>query len=68
MRSWACAVSEDEEIQGLDLAEHGMIAYGDFMLHNLGDFRRSVNTHAAAARVLNGNGSRAKLEGESVIS
>ncbi len=61
-------VSEEEEIQGLDLAEHGMIAYGDFMLHNLGDFRRSVNTHATAARVLNGNGSRAKLEGESVIS
>lgn len=40
-------VSEREEIEGLDLTEHGMIAYGDFMLHSLGDFRRSVNTHSA---------------------
>jgi len=61
-------VSEAEEVEGLDLAEHGMIAYGDFMLHNLGDFRRSVNTHAATVRALNGNGSRAKLEGESLVS
>ena len=61
-------VSEEEEVQGLDLSEHGMIAYGDFMLHNLGDFRRAVNTHAAATRAFNGNGNRVKVGGESVIS
>ncbi len=43
-------VHETEEVQGLDLAEHGMIAYGDMMIHNLSDFRRSVNTHSASNR------------------
>lgn len=43
-------VSAEEEIEGLDMWEHGVIAYGDFMIHSLGDFRRSVNTHGATSR------------------
>lgn len=46
----ALRVGESEEVEGLDLAEHGMIAYGDMMLHSLSDFRRSVNTHSASLR------------------
>jgi len=53
-------VSTSVEVEGLDMAEHGAIAYGDFMLHSLSDFRRSVNTHSATSRA---NGSR-KLAGE----
>ena len=45
-------VSAAVESEGLDLAEHGMIAYGDMMLHSLGDFRRSVNTHSASVRAV----------------
>lgn len=43
-------VSPEEEREGLDMSEHGVIAYGDFMIHSLGDFRRSVNTHGATSR------------------
>ena len=50
-------VSATDEAEGLDLAEHAMIAYGDMMLHSLGDFRRSVNTHATSVRsAANGKG------------
>jgi len=41
-------VTAEEEIGGLDVAEHGIIAYGDMMLHSLGDFRQGVNVHSIA--------------------
>lgn len=53
------------EIDGLDMSEHGAIAYGDFMLHSLSDFRRSVNTHSATTRA---GGARKVAQPEGVVS
>ena len=61
-------VSPREEVEGLDLSEHGMIAYGDFMIHSLGDFRRSVNTHATSygAALVKARGGAGEFEREVV--
>lgn len=41
-----------EEMEGLDLGEHGLIAYGDMMLHTLADFRHRINVDSKGSRVL----------------
>ena len=62
-------VSAKEEVEGLDVTEHGMIAYGDMMLHSLGDFRRSVNTHSATTRgPANGRKSGVQVPGEEPVA
>ena len=42
--------SPEEELEGLDLAEHGMMAYGDLVISAMSNLRHQVNTYTAETR------------------
>lgn len=44
-------VSQQEEIEGLDAAEHGMMAYGDLTISAMSNLRHQVNAYTRESRI-----------------